>query len=92
MAEINIENIIATTKLANKFEIKSLSNILEDTNNNQGDFPGLALHFNEPKTASLIFATGEILLTGGKNITEIEETIEKTKDKIKDAGFSVLIK
>lgn len=92
MAEINIENIIATTKLANKFEIKSLSKTIEDANNNQGDFPGLVLHFKDPKTASFILETGKILLTGGKNISEIEETIEKTKTKIKDAGFSVFEK
>ena len=89
MAEIIIENIVATTQLAKKFDIKHLSNTIQDSKYDAKEFSGLTLHFNKPKTVSLVFPSGIIVCTGAKNMDEIKELISKTIDKIKDTGTSV---
>jgi len=90
MADITIENIVATTQIAKKLDIEHLADALQDSKYNPEEFPGLALHFNDPKTASLVFSSGEIICTGAKNIDEIEDLMIKTIDKIEDAGISVM--
>jgi len=90
MADIIIENIVATTQVAKKLDIEHLADAIHDSKYDPEEFPGLALHFNDPKTAALVFSSGEIICTGAKNIDEIEDSMIKTIDKIEEAGISVI--
>ena len=90
MADIIIENIVATTQIAKELDIEHLADAIQDSKYNPEEFPGLALHFNDPKTAALVFSSGEIICTGAKNIDEIEDSMIKTIDKIEEAGISVM--
>ena len=90
MADIIIENIVATTQIAKELDIEHLADAIQDSNYDPEEFSGLVLHFNDPKTAALIFSSGEIICTGAKNIGEIEDSIIKTIDKIEEAGLSVI--
>ena len=90
MADIIIENIVATTQIAKKLDIEHLADAIHDSKYDPEEFPGLALHFNDPKTAALVFSSGEIICTGAKNIDEIEDSMIKTIDKIEEAGISVI--
>lgn len=90
MADIIIENIVATTQIAKELDIEHLADAIQDSKYDPEEFPGLALHFNDPKTATLVFSSGEIICTGAKNIDEIEDSMIKTIDKIEEAGISVM--
>jgi len=90
MANMIIENIVATAQIAKELDIEHLANAIQDSNYNPEEFPGLVLHFNDPKTAALIFSSGEIICTGAKNIDEIENSMIKTIDKIEESGISVI--
>ena len=90
MADIIIENIVATTQIAKELDIEHLADAIQDSNYDPEEFPGLALHFNDPRTAVLIFSSGEIICTGAKNIDEIEDSMTKAIDKIEETGISVM--
>jgi transcription initiation factor TFIID TATA-box-binding protein len=90
MADIIIENIVATTQIAKELDIEHLADAIQDSNYDPEEFSGLVLHFNDPKTAALVFSSGEIICTGAKNIDEIEDSMIKTIDKIEKAGISVM--
>ncbi|ENO11970.1 TATA binding protein of transcription factor TFIID [Thermoplasmatales archaeon SCGC AB-539-C06] len=90
MADMIIENIVAATQIAKELDIEHLADAIQDSNYDPEKFPGLGLHFNDPKTAVLIFSSGEIICTGAKNIGEIEDSMIKTIDKIEEAGISVM--
>ena len=90
MADMIIENIVAATQIAKELDIEHLADAIQDSNYDPEEFSWLGLHFNNPKTAALIFSSGEIICTGAKNIGEIEDSMIKTIDKIEEAGISVM--
>jgi len=90
MADIIIENIVASTQIAKKLDIEQLADALQDSKYDPEDIPCLALHFNDPKTVALVFSSGEIICTGAKSIDEIEDLMIKTIDKIEEIGISVI--
>jgi len=90
MAYMIIENIVATTHIAKKIDIEHLANVIQDSNYDPGQFPGLVLHYTDPKIDALVFSSGDIICTGAKNIGDIEDSMIKTIDKIEESGISVI--
>ena len=90
MADIIIENIVATTQIAEELDIEYLADALQDSKYDPEEFSGLSIHFNEPKAVAFIFSNGKITCTGAKSIDDIEDLIIKTINKIEDAGISVM--
>jgi len=90
MAGIIIENIVTTAQIAKELDIEYLAEAIQDSKYDPEEFPGLILHFNDPKTIVFVFSSGEIICTGVKNIDKIEDSMVKTIDKIEKAGISVM--
>jgi len=88
MIDINVENIVVSTQLAEELDIKSLAEKIPDSKYNPEEFPGLILHFDEPKTAALIFSSGKIICTGAKSIEQANETITKIICEMKNHGIN----
>ena len=89
MADINIENIVVTTQIADELDINKLSEEMPDSKYNPDEFPGLILRFKEPKTAVLIFSSGKVICTGAKNIEEANNTINNLISRLKNLEISV---
>jgi transcription initiation factor TFIID TATA-box-binding protein len=87
MIDINVENIVASAQIAEKLDIKSLAEKIPDSKYNPKEFPGLILHFDEPKTAALIFSSGKIICTGAKSLEQAKEIIIKIIDEMKKQGI-----
>ncbi|HJJ42578.1 MAG TPA: TATA-box-binding protein, partial [Methanocorpusculum sp.] len=47
-------------------------------------FPGLVYRIKEPKIVALLFSSGKIILTGGKNIDDVEKGLEVLENRLKD--------
>lgn len=92
MTNINVENIVASTQIAGELDIERLSKDLPDSKYHPEEFPGLILHFEDPKTAALVFSSGKIICTGAKNMDEVNDTVKSMTKKIKDAGASTMKK
>ena len=84
MVDINIENIVVSAQLAEKLDIKSLAEKIPGSKYNPEEFPGLILHFDDPKTAALIFSSGKVICTGAKSLEEAKETVTKLIDEMKN--------
>jgi len=89
MAEINIENIVITTQIADELDVNKLSEDLPDSKYKPDEFPGLILRFKEPKTAALIFSSGKVICTGAKSIDEANNTITNLISRLKNLGISI---
>ena len=87
MVDINVENIVVSAQIAEKLNIKSLAEKIPDSKYNPEEFPGLILHFEEPKTAALIFSSGKVVCTGAKSLEEAKETVTKLIDEMKKQGI-----
>jgi len=87
MIDINVENIVVSAQIAEKLDVKSLAENIPDSKYKPDEFPGLILHFEEPKTAALIFSSGKVICTGAKSIEQANETITKIIGEMKNQGL-----
>lgn len=84
---INIENVVASTKLAEAFDLYKIEVELEDATYNKKKFPGLVYRVKAPKAAFLIFTTGKVVCTGAKNVEDVRTVITNLAKTLKSIGF-----
>ncbi len=72
---IDIQNIVASTKLAEDFDLNKIKTELEGTEYNKERFPGLVYRIEDPKACFLIFTSGKVVCTGLKNIENVHTAI-----------------
>ena len=84
---INIENVVASTKLAEEFDLYKIEVELEGAVYNKKKFPGLVYRVKVPKAAFLIFTTGKVVCTGSKNVEDVRTVITTLAQTLKSIGF-----
>lgn len=89
MIEVTIQNIVASTKFAEKLDLDLIAQSLEDTEYEPEQFPGLVYRLHTPKTATLLFRSGKANCTGAKNIEDVRTTIDLIAEKLKNLNFVV---
>ena len=65
---IDIVNVVASTKLADAFDLSKIEAELEGADYNKEKFPGLVYRVKAPKAAFLIFTSVKVVCTGSKNV------------------------
>jgi transcription initiation factor TFIID TATA-box-binding protein len=89
MADIKIQNIVASTIFAEKLDLDVIAQSLEDAEYEPEQFPGLVYRLNEPKTATLLFRSGKANCTGAKNIEDVKKTVRIIAEKLEKIGVKV---
>ncbi|MCL4334826.1 MAG: TATA-box-binding protein [Candidatus Thermoplasmatota archaeon] len=87
--KITIENIVASTSLAEHLDLSRIALALDGSEYEPEQFPGLIYRLHEPKTAVLIFRSGKVNCTGAKNLANVKLTIDTIIAKLKKAGIEV---
>ncbi|MCL7410352.1 MAG: TATA-box-binding protein [Methanosarcinaceae archaeon] len=92
MAEYNIkiENVVASTKLAEEFDLIKIESEFEGAEYNKQKFPGLVYRVTEPKAAFLIFTSGKVVCTGAKNVADVHTVIDNLGKKLNGIGQETL--
>ena len=72
---IKIENIVASTKLADSFDLNLIVDKFPFAEYNKKKFPGLVYRVSNPKAAFLIFTSGKVVCTGSKNVSDVQKVI-----------------
>ncbi len=83
---LKIQNIVATTSLGKDVPLTKLAKTIANTEYNPEQFPGLVLRIKQPKSAVLVFSSGNLVCTGTKSVSQVKQVIEqviKTLKKIK---------
>ena len=83
---IDIVNVVASTKLAEAFDLPKIEAKLKGAEYNKKKFPGLVYRVKAPKAAFLIFTSGKIVCTGSKNIEDVRTVIINLGKKLKSIG------
>lgn len=73
---IKIENIVASTKLADSFDLNLIVKKFPFAEYNKKKFPGLVYRVSNPKAAFLIFTSGKVVCTGSKNVNDVQKVIK----------------
>ena len=84
---IDIVNVVASTKLADAFDLPKIEAELEGAEYNKEKFPGLVYRVKAPKAAFLIFTSGKVVCTGSKNVEDVRTVITTLAKTLKSMGF-----
>jgi len=84
---INVENVVASTKLAEDFDLIKIEAELEGAEYDKKKFLGLVYRVKAPKAAFLIFTSGKVVCTGAKNVEDVRTVITNMAKTLKSIGF-----
>ena len=86
---LKIQNIVATTSLGKEVPLTKLAKTIPQTEYNPEQFPGLVLRIAKPKSAVLVFSSGNLVCTGTKSIAQVKEVIEQVIKTLKKINVNV---
>lgn len=86
MDGLKVENVVASSSMAEKIDLVEASNILDGSEYDREKFPGLILRMKDPKTAILLFSSGKVVCTGGKTTDDARSSVNKVKCMLNDNG------
>ena len=89
VGKIKIENVVASTDIQKVISLDKLLNILEASEYEPEQFPGLVYRLDEPRVATLIFRSGKIICVGARSISAAKIALRKTVHNIKKIGIRV---
>ena len=89
-SEINIQNVVASTKLAESFDLITIESKLENAEYNKAKFPGMVYRVSNPKAAFLIFKSGKVVCTGAKKVEDVVYVINNVASKFESLGITVM--
>jgi transcription initiation factor TFIID TATA-box-binding protein len=75
----NLDRYINLNKLAVTFNVENVEYEPEQ-------FPGLVYRILDPKIVVLIFSSGKIILTGGKNLDDVRKGLDVLEKKLESLG------
>ncbi len=89
---LKVQNIVATTSLEKDVSLTKLARTQSNTEYNPDTFPGLVLRIKEPKSAVLVFSSGNLVCTGTKTVAQVKEVVQQVILQLKKIGVEVTIK
>ncbi|GIU68334.1 MAG: transcription factor [Candidatus Pacearchaeota archaeon] len=87
-----IQNIVATTSLEKPIPLTKLARTQPNTEYNPETFPGLVLRVKEPKSAVLVFSSGNLVCTGTKSIAQVKRVIQAVIKQLRRINVKITTK
>src|SRR3989344_1616722 len=92
MAEKNslkVQNIVATASHGKDVPLTKLARTQPNTEYNPETFPGLVLRIKQPKSAVLVFSSGNLVCTGTKSIAQVKQVIDAVIKQLRKINVKV---
>ncbi len=87
-----IQNIVATASLGKPVPLTKLARTQPNTEYNPETFPGLVLRIKEPKSAVLVFSSGNLVCTGTKSTVQVRKVIDEVIKQLKKINVTITTK
>jgi len=88
-SSLKVQNIVATTSLGKPISLTKLAKTLVNTTYNPDQFPGVILRVKEPKSAVLVFSSGNLVCTGTKSIQQVKEVIDSVIKQLRKINVRI---
>ena len=87
--EIVVQNMVATADLGGELNLNEVAMGLglENVEYEPEQFPGLVYRVKEPRVVMLLFGSGKIVCTGGKNTEDVSTAVEKVSLILSSMGL-----
>lgn len=86
---LSIQNIVATTSLGKDIPLTKLAKTISETTYNPETFPGLILRVKKPKSAVLVFSSGNLVCTGTKSLAQVKLVVEEVIKILKKINIKI---
>ena len=87
-----VQNIVATASLGKPVPLTKLAKTNPNTEYNPETFPGLVLRIKEPKSAVLVFSSGNLVCTGTKSTIQVKKVIQEVIKQLKKINVKITTK
>jgi len=88
-SKLFVQNIVATTSLGKSIPLTRLARSNSNTEYNPEQFPGLVLRIPKPKSAVLVFSSGNLVCTGTKSVAQVKEVIAAVIKQLYKLGIKI---
>jgi len=87
--EIEVQNIVSSADLGHTLNLNAIAIGLglENIEYEPEQFPGLVYRLDEPSVVALLFGSGKLVITGGKQLEDAEQALSVIKDRLTDLGL-----
>ncbi len=88
--EIIIQNIVSSGDLGYPLNLNAIAIGfgLENIEYEPEQFPGLVYRLDDPDVVTLLFGSGKVVITGGKNPTDAERALDVIASRLDELGLS----
>ena len=81
--KIKVENVVASTNIEKILSLDKLLGIMEASEYEPEQFPGLVYRITDPKVAFLLFSSGRVVCAGGKSLAQVKDAVKKLEKKLR---------
>ena len=87
--EIVVQNMVATADLGGELNLDEVAVAfgLENVEYEPEQFPGLVYRVKEPRVVMLLFGSGKIVCTGGRNTEDVSTAVQNLSEKLSSMGL-----
>ena len=79
---MTVQNVVTSANLFNRVDLVKAASSLDNIEYEPEQFPGLVYRISDPKIVALLFSSGKIILTGGKNMEDIKRGLAFLEQKL----------
>jgi len=87
--ELTVQNIVTSGDLGDSLNLNAIAIGLgfEDVEYEPEQFPGLVYRVDEPDVVTLLFGSGKIIITGGKDPDDAAQALDKIEAELDELGL-----
>ncbi|MFC7097245.1 TATA-box-binding protein [Halobaculum marinum] len=87
--EITVQNIVTSADLGKSLNLNAIAIGLglENIEYEPEQFPGLVYRLDEPNVVALLFGSGKLVITGGKEPADAKAAVEVISDRLSELGL-----
>lgn len=87
--EVIVQNIVSSADLGRNLNLNAIAIGfgLESIEYEPEQFPGLVYRLEEPSVVALLFGSGKLVVTGGKNVDDAEQALGVITERLEDLGL-----
>ena len=87
--DITVQNIVTSADLGRNLNLNAIAIGLglENIEYEPEQFPGLVYRLDSPDVVALLFGSGKLVITGGKQPSDAEEAVDEIVSRLSDLGL-----
>ncbi|SFT00878.1 TATA-box-binding protein [Halostagnicola kamekurae] len=87
--EITVQNIVSSADLGRTLNLNAIAIGLglESIEYEPEQFPGLVYRLDDPEVVALLFGSGKLVITGGKQVEDAKEAVDVISNRLEELGL-----